>query len=289
MNDLNYTNEDFANLIGEMENEAAKGTFKNQYWKPETDGTFKLRIITPLKQFGEKLFYQKRKMHYINGRAYFCLNQELTDKNGNLHTPEICPICGKAKAIYQSSQKGTEDWNIAGSLRAKDRFVSRVIVRGKKDSDGNDSEAKPEFWEFGQKIYDYFFNAIKMGEYGNFLSMKEGRDYNLCKKGSGRNTSYDGSMLSLQQSPIFSDVEKLKKLQEELPKMNYAQLVEFVSPAEMKRALNEMFNSVSTDEFSNQTVNTTTPEADNLNPFAQSAPAVDNTDSQNIDDILASF
>ena len=74
--------------------------------------------------------------------------------------------------------KGTEEWDLAGKLRAKDRYVCRVIVRGKTTADGQDDETKPEFWEFGTKIHGYFFDQIKLGEAGNFLSLKdEGRDY----------------------------------------------------------------------------------------------------------------
>ena len=91
---------------------------------------------------------------------------------------------------------------------------NNIIVRGKKNADGQDDETKPEFWEFGMKIHEYFFNQIKLGQAGNFLSLKDGRDYLLTKKGTGRNTDYSASCLSMQQSPVFSDVEKLKKLME---------------------------------------------------------------------------
>lgn len=263
-----FTNEDFASMLSEMENEAKKGSFVSPYWKPENEGVSKIRVLTPLKAFSEKLFYQKHMMHYVNNRAYFCLNQTLKDKNGELHEAEQCPLCQKASQIYRVSQRGTEDWNIAGSLRAKERFVSRVIVRGKKDPDGTDTEAKPVFWEFGKKIHDTFFNAISTGEYGNFLSLKEGRDYNLVKKGTGRNTDYSGSALSVNTSPVFTDVEKIKVLQAELPKMEYSQLVEFKTKQEMQAALDEMFNG---------TVDTPVapaPAVDTLNPFEQPATSV---------------
>ena len=267
-----FTNEDFASLADEMEKEAKSGTFESPYWKPANEGTFQLRMLTPLKQFGEKLFYEKHKMHYIGNRAYYCLNQTLKDKNGNIHEAEACPICAKSKQIYNSSTKGTEEWNIAGQLRAKDRYVSRVIVRGKKTKDGIDDEAKPEFWEFGSKIHGYFFDQIKLGEAGNFLSLKEGRDYNLVKKGTGRNTDYSGSCLSMKQSPVFTDPEKLKKLLGYLPSMEYSQLVEFVSADEMKKVLTEQLNG-STEEASAPTIDTT---LDNpaLDPYSQPAESV---------------
>lgn len=267
-----FTNEDFASLASEMEKEAQAGTFQSPYWKPANEGTYQLRIITPLKQFGEKLFYEKHKMHYIGNRAFYCLNQTLKDKNGNIHEAEMCPICAKSKAIYNSSTKGTEEWNIAGQLRAKDRFVSRVIVRGKKDKNGNDDETKPEFWEFGSKIHGYFFDQIKLGEAGNFLSLKEGRDYNLVKKGTGRNTDYSGSCLSMKQSSVFTDVEKLKKLMEYLPKMEYSQLVEFTTADEMKKALAEMFDGGSKEDVAPTPAVDSTVDA--LDPYSQPAESV---------------
>ena len=107
---------------------------------------------------------------------------------------------------------------------------------------------------------------------GNFLSLKEGRDYNLVKKGSGRNTDYSGSCLSMKQSPVFTDPEKLKKLLGYLPSMEYSQLVEFVSADEMKKVLTEQLNG-STEEDSAQTIDTT---LDNpaLDPYSQPAESV---------------
>lgn len=278
-----FTDSDFAGMLSAMEEENKQGTFVSPYWKPQSEGTFKIRLLTPLKQFNEKLFYEKHKMHYINNRAYFCLNQTLEDKNGNMHQAEACPICAKSKQLYSISQKGSEEWNIAGQLRAKDRYVARIIVRGKKDKDNNDNEASPEFWEFGTKIHSYFFDQIRLGEVGNFLSLKDGRDYNLVKKGTGRNTDYSGSCLSMQTSPIFTDPEKLKKLLENLPKMKYAQLVEFASSEELSQAL---------AEFSGESASVVAPApADNLDAFAQPATSVNPAPAQSdadksIDDLL---
>lgn len=251
--DTNFNDSDFAAMIGEMEKESQKSAGKTLYWKPLAEGTTNIRIITPLKQFGEKLFYQKHRMHYINGRSIFCLNQTLKDKNGNLHEAEACPICAKVKQLYNLAQKGSEEWKLAGDLRARDRYVSRIIVRGKKNADGQDDETKPEFWEFGMKIHEYFFNQIKLGQAGNFLSLKDGRDYLLTKKGTGRNTDYSASCLSMQQSPVFSDVEKLKKLMEYLPDMEYSQLVEFKSAQELLSELNLFINGDEASEAGNYT------------------------------------
>jgi len=279
-----FTDDDFSSMLGEMENEKAASSYKSPYWKPTTEGMQQIRLITPLKQFNEKLFYEKHRMHYVNGHAYYCLNQELKDKNGVVHQPCACPICAKSKQLYNIATKGTEEWNIAGSLRAKDRYVARIIVRGKKNQDGSDDETRPEFWEFGSKIHGYFFDQIKLGEVGNFLSLKDGRDYNLVKKGTGRNSDYSASCLSMKQTPVFTDVEKLKKLMEYLPKMEYSQLVEFVSADEMKKALDEMFNENSEEKSLETAVDSAIDSAINVAPTQ--APTEEKSEDTDIDALL---
>jgi len=279
-----FTDDDFSSMLGEMENEKAASSYKSPYWKPITEGMQQIRLITPLKQFNEKLFYEKHRMHYVNGHAYYCLNQELKDKNGVVHQPCACPICAKSKQLYNIATKGTEEWNIAGSLRAKDRYVARIIVRGKKNQDGSDDETRPEFWEFGSKIHGYFFDQIKLGEVGNFLSLKDGRDYNLVKKGTGRNSDYSASCLSMKQTPVFTDVEKLKKLMEYLPKMEYSQLVEFVSADEMKKALDEMFNENSEEKSLETAVDSAIDSAINVAPTQ--APTEEKSEDTDIDALL---
>lgn len=271
-----FTDDDFAAMQQLMQEEKDKIQFKSLYWKPQNEGTYQIRLLTPLKQFNEQLFYEYHRIHYINKRSYLCLNQELKDKNGNIHSPEFCPICAKSKQLYNISKKGDEEYKIAGDLRAKDRYVSRIIVRGKKTAEGKDEEYKPEFWEFGKKIYTYFFDQIRLKEAGNFLSLKSGRDYNLIKKGSGQNTDYSGSCLSMKQSPVFSDTEKLKKLLEELPKMNYNQLVEFQTQDELKQVLNEYLNGPSEPE-ENSSIPETAVEEDtgssSVNTTVTNSPA----------------
>lgn len=272
-----FTDDDFASMQQLMQEEQTKQQFKSMYWKPANEGTYQIRLLTPLKQFNEKLFYEYHRIHYVNNRAYFCLNQTLTDKNGNVHEAESCPFCQKSKQLYSISKRGDEEWDLAGRLRAKDRYVSRIIVRGKKTAEGKDDETKPEFWEFGQKIYGYFFDQIKLKEAGNFLSLKNGRDYNLIKKGSGRNTDYSGSCLSMKQTPVFSDTEKLKKLLEELPKMNYNQLVEFLPADELKGILNEFLNGDSAESEENKSITentiSETKEDVSVNPNSTNSPA----------------
>lgn len=242
MADVEFGTSDVSAMLAEMDRQDNEGKFVSPYWSPKNEGTTKIRILPQLKSFGEVAFLRKHKVHYINGRPYMCLAQTLTDKNGKLHESENCPLCKKSSQIYSVSTKGTEEWDLAGSLRAKDRFVSRVIVRGKKDDKGNDTEFKPEFYEYGVKIKDMIRAALESGEYGNPFDLKSGRDFSLTRKGKGTSTKYDGSMFSPNTTPIFSDATKLKALLAELPKMDYNQLVEFETQETLTKVLNEFLN-----------------------------------------------
>jgi hypothetical protein len=246
MADVEFGTSDVSSLLAAMEEEDNSGSFESKTWNPKQDGTTKIRFLPQLKTFGEKNFYRKHKIHYINGRPYFCLNQTLKDKDGNIHEAETCPLCKKASAIYNVSSRGTPEWDLAGSIRAKERFITRIIVRGNKEKDGTDIEYKPQFYEFGTKIRDMIKSALESGEYGNPLDLKAGRDFSLAKHGQKRNTSYDGSMFSVNQTPIFTDSTKLKALLAELPKMDYSQLVEFETPEELTKVLNEYLSEEDT-------------------------------------------
>lgn len=253
MADVEFGTSDVSAMLAEMENEDNAGKFVSQYWSPKSEGTTKIRFLPQLNSFGEKNFYRKHKVHYINGRPYMCLEQTLTDKNGNPHESEKCPFCTKSKQLYSCSTKGTEEWALAGDLRAKDRFVARVVVRGNKDKDNNDIEYKPEFYEFGTKIRDMIKAALMSGEYGNPFDLKAGRDFNLTKHGQRKSTDYSGSMFAVNQTPIFTDTTKLKALLAELPKMDYNQLVEFASAKELSKVLKDYLNGGSDEDVETKT------------------------------------
>ena len=250
-----FTNEEYDAMLAAMEKEANASKGSTLYWNPKNEGTYQIRFISPLtKTFNEILFYQKHRLHYVNRKPYFCLNQTLTDKNGNVHEAQECPICKKVQQLYAiSSGKDSDEAKLASSLNAKDRYVSRIIVRGLKDEKQNDIEATPQFYEFGQKIHAYLFGQMKLGECGNFLSLKDGRDFNLSKVGSGKNTDYSGSSLSMKTSPIFTDPVKIQTLLENLKKMDYSQLVEFQTPETLKELLSEFFKEGSSESVPKET------------------------------------
>ena len=250
MADVEFGTSDISAMVAEMENEDKAGKFQSKYWSPKKEGVTKIRFLPNLKSFGEKLFYQKHMIHYVNGRPYLCLNQTLTDKDGNLHEAEECPLCKKSKQFYNlaDGDKDSIEWKKAGDLRAKERFVSRVIVRGNKNDNDEDIEFKPEFYEFGTKIREVIMTAFKDPEMGDPLNLKVGRDFNLKKTGTKRNTDYSGSNFSVNTSPIFTDATKLKALMAELPNLSYSQLVEFESVDTMKNVLKDYLSGGTDDD-----------------------------------------
>ena len=250
--EIEFGNDDVTSMLDAMKKEDEAGKSSSKYWSPKKEGVTKIRFLPKLKNFNEDFFYQKHLVHYVNGRAYFCLNQTLTDKDGNVHQAETCPFCQKSKQLYKVSN-GDRDhpdpaWKTAGELRAKERYVSRIIVRGNKNEKDEDIEWKPEFYEFGKGIREIIMAAMESGEFGQPLDLKTGRDFSINKKGQKKQTKYDGSMFSGTSTPIFNDTAKLKSLLAELPNMDYKQLVEFESAAELKRVLKEFLDGPEADD-----------------------------------------
>ena len=133
-----FSNDDYNAMLQAMEKEEKENKGNLLYWNPKNEGEYPIRFISPLKTFNEIMFYQRHKIHYINKKPYFCLNQTLTDKNGVVHEAEECPICKKKNALYAlSTGKESEEAKLASSISAKDRYVSRVVVRGLKDDKGS--------------------------------------------------------------------------------------------------------------------------------------------------------
>lgn len=248
--------------------------FSSKYWSPSTiDGVTKIRFLPPKKQFGETLFFERHRIHYVNGRSYYCLHQTLMDKNGKIHEAEECPFCKKASQLWKMSSAERDEYaTMALSVGAKDRYVSRVIVRGKKNEKNEDAEAIPVFYEYGKKIFGMLADAIKLGEAGNFLSMLKGRDFNLVKKGIGRSTDYSGSSLSMNESVIFSGdnaKESIQTMAKTLENMKYNQLVEFTTYQEMESALKEALADGSNDPVAS--FNTPKPIEKAVDPLGTNA------------------
>lgn len=293
----------------DKEENKGKGNF-SPFWNPKNEGITNIRFLPATIGGkciveGEKIPWEERRVHYLNGHSILCPNQLLKDKTGKIHEPSPCPICAKAKAIYATHpERGSDEWNLAGTLRAKTRYLTRIIVRGKKEKDENGvetlAEYKPEFYEFGKKIFDMICSTVKIlkadGAYPDVFDLIKGRDFILSKKGTGRNTDYSGSTFSTKEKPALDD-SQLKLLVAEIKKKDYSQLNEFKSLDELKEEL-KTFLDDKNDEAGWETSSAASPAPAPTSAVSDDAvfgvkaetPAAAPTSEQNdIDALLASI
>ena len=123
-----FSNDDYNAMLQAMEKEEKENKGNLLYWNPKNEGEYPIRFISPLKTFNEIMFYQRHKIHYINKKPYFCLNQTLTDKNGVVHEAEECPICKKKNALYALStgKESEEAKEKDAKLAAKDGDIEKL-------------------------------------------------------------------------------------------------------------------------------------------------------------------
>ncbi len=223
--------QEYDEMVKAMQQDSEGGS--SRFWRPgsKKEGKFPIRILPPMKKNGEKVFYFSHKTHYIDNTPFECLNQTVMDAKGELHQAEPCPICAFVSKLYNSSEKDSDEWKLAGNLKARKRYVSRIVVRGKENS------TEPEFYEYGPKIWEKLFNILTESEFGNIVDPKDGRDFIIHKSGTGRNSDYDNSTPSLNKTPVFSDKDSLVDVFNRATEMKYNSLIEFGSREEMERAL----------------------------------------------------
>lgn len=226
------TKDDTMQMLEAMENDNSKG--KGSFWTPE-DGENSIRFLPPLKPNQEVLPYFHHKVHWIDGTPYECLDQQFHDSEGNLHHAENCPACKMAKRLYKTSEKGSEEAELAYSISAKDRYIFRIVDRSKDAA----AQTTPEFYEVGPAIFKKFFNILKGGKYGNIVHPTEGRDFIIDKQGQGRRTNYDNSMPEPDKTPVFADKEQLKEVLTKAVAMNYNSLISFPKSEEVAQAVRE--------------------------------------------------
>lgn len=235
---------EFQELLDAMKKDKEK-SFQKKFWSPPSDkeGTFKIRFLPPVKKNGEKVFYFRHRLHWVDGKSYECTKQTLVDKYGDLHEAEECPICKFVKKLYDTAEKESEEYKLAGSLAAKDRYVYRVVVRGKEN------ETSPEFFESGKKLFESIYHILTETDFGNIVDLKEGRDFNLVKTGTGRRSNYDTSSPSANTSLVFKTKEELSELMTNLESMpTFNSLVEFVSADTLKNVLKNFLNGEKDDD-----------------------------------------
>jgi len=212
---------------------------KRKFWSLESkfEGTKTIRILPPLTKKGEKKFYFPHRVHWIDGQPYEALDQTIVDAEGNIiHEATVDPVQQYVKKLYRVAQKGSDEYKVAGALNAKQRYISRIIVRNSED---RSSELQPVFYEYGPTIYNMIYHIMTETDFGIIVDPKNGRDFNLTKVGTGRQSRYETSTPSATVSPIFSDAESLRTLFENAYKMDYVKLLEIPTAEQKQEALNE--------------------------------------------------
>ena len=275
------TKEEKQAMIDAMKKEAEGN--KGKFWSPPSkeEGNFPIRILPPMKKFEEIKFYFLHLVHWIDGTPYECLKQTLTDKFGKVHEAEPCPVCNFVKKLYNTAERDSDEWKLAGELNAKQRRVSRVVVRGKDD------ETKPEFYEYGPTIYKILFHIITETKFGNIVDAKNGRDFCIAKSGTGRRAKYDTSGPDADKGPIFENVEDIKKLFENAMKMNYNSLIEFPTFDTINTALNEKLGLVNSTPKTSSKSKSKKPVEEEIDEDIEDEDIEDEDDE--IDSILDEF
>ena len=282
------TKDEFESMKNEMMADSQKTGRKDIFSldaKKDTDSA-KIRFIPPLSKKGEKVFYHKIFTHWIDGKRLICSNSVTYDKDGNVHEPERCPICDYVSKLYKTADRGSEEWKLANLLRRKERYISRVIVRDSEEPQ------KPKFYEYGPTIYQMLYNYIINTEFGNIVDPKTGRDFNLVKTGVGRDCKYTNSSPAIKETPLFDNKDQLLEALKNASEMNYNELCERSTPAELKKALDEYLGNY--DENDNKNFDVDNVSVGNVGKTSTSSVSEisgDNSEdtTDDIDDILNEF
>ena len=213
-----YFDFDFAGMLKAMAE--SERTATNNFLNFKQEGTYKMRLLPPLP--GEKLFYQRKLIHWIDGKPVLCLNQESEG-----HEPERCPLCLVAHEAYEGGDKEKgRKWS------RKQRFIFRVVDRA--------NESNPVFIDVPKSVFDKIYETMEDPSWGNVLHPLEGRDFTLVKTGEGLFTKYDKSKFSPQQTPIFSDVDKIKEFYyDKVSKLKWADVMKYSSREEIQQLIEE--------------------------------------------------
>lgn len=272
---------------------AADKSGNRKFWSPpaKVEGTFPIRILPPLKKNGEKVFYFSHLAHWLAGTSYECLSQTIVDEDKKLHESEPCPVCQFVKKLYATAERDTDEWKLASNLRAKSRYVYRIVARNSENFK-NENEEIPVFYETGKTIFDIIYHVITETKFGVIVDPKDGRDFNIVKNGTGRQSRYDQSMPEVEISQIFDDPQKIRTLFENAMKMNYSSLIKFVSYDYLDKELKESIGIITKSEpVKNEEIKpqeSSPQESSHLNDTDSEEPAEKNEDNE-IENILNEF
>jgi hypothetical protein len=257
-----------------FENEKKQG--EKNYWKfgGDEEGEKTLRLLMPNTKNGEKLPYFRIAVHYLNMKTFLCPNQTLLTKDGDAHEAETCPICAQSKKLYNSSERGSENWNLAGQLRARDVFYYRGIIREDKDP------STVHFILLPTGVHNSLIEKFKSKRYGIIFDYDAGRDIVLKKTGKGIKSKYDFDILD--EKPITTSKEELRKILEGLTTKNYNELVSFSTKDVLISELKTMLNGDDSDDIISTTK--TTKPIDT--PLSETKKVEEVSSEQSIEDML---
>jgi hypothetical protein len=232
----------FEALLNAIDQDGSKT--KRKFWKPQSkeEGTWTIRLLGPNSSKKESLPFFRHQIHYINGKSYECIEQTLTDENGEVHKSETCPFCRMKDKLYKKGEKGSEEWALARDLKAKETYDYRAILRNEKEDSFEVVIAR-----IPNGIHDEILEKLRKRKYGNIFDAQEGRDITLEKKGTGLTTKY--SMDLEDPSPFLTkktDIEIFKKAFNEL---DYNNLISFPTLEECNEALKDFLGEGDEDVF----------------------------------------
>lgn len=259
------TNEEQKAMLDAMKQDKEGG--KRKFWSLDSkfEGTKTIRILPPLTKKGETRFYFPHKVHWIDRVPYEALDQTVFNPDGSImHEAIDDPVQQYVKKLYRTAERGTDEWKLAGELNARPRYISRIIVRNPED---RSTEVQPVFYEYGPTIYNMLYHIMTETDFGIIVDPKNGRDFNLTKVGTGRQSKYDTSTPSANVTPVMTDKDSLKQMFENAMNMDYTSLIQFASADEKKDALFSYLGISSKKQ-------TSVPD----NPVSKPAPPVQDED-----------
>jgi hypothetical protein len=174
-----------------------KKELSQDLWKPSV-GKHNVRIVPSA--YDKQNPFKELFIHYgINGKTI------LSPKNYGEKDPII---------ELSTQLKNTTEWQLGKKLEPKLRVFVPVIVRGEEDKG-------VRLWDFGKQTYMEFLKwAEDFEEIGDYTSITDGRDiiietHDKATTGLMFNTST--IRLSVKQTPLSADAEKVKLWMEKQP------------------------------------------------------------------------
>lgn len=176
-----------------LDNLLNKGGEKSKDYLKLEAGDTTIRVLPspdgdPFKQF----FF-----HYgIGDQSFLC-----PKRNGE---GAKCAVCDFVHSLYQEDTDDSRKQ--AKDLRAKERYFSNVIVRG-KEAEG------PKVFGYGKQLYEKLIKLVLNPEYDDITDVDNGIDLMLSyTNASGADFAKTECTPSRKNSPLMKDKKEIKKI-----------------------------------------------------------------------------